>query len=343
MITSLLVANLILAGSQVPRGSEAFSVPSSLAFIGSKEQPTAVALAIGDPGLFIVPSSAVPSSTGFGFSHNGTAMTFKVIARDDITQFALIQAPDVKPGAKISMAPFDVAPSSKLVAFLPGGEVVSGHLASTNRIGILQGTRRFMNLWEIKLETPQSRLTGSPVFTMDGRLAALIHSTLEPISEDANESQTEIRKIKSNALAQDAIPHFGPQGLTVSYAFGPNVVWRVIQGFLRNDRTPQHPTIGLFFKNAAGSGAEVTAVTPGGSSSESGIQVGDVVKSVDELPVTSAVGFAALLFETTPGDLLSIEVQRKKDVLKISVPVKVNQARIENQLDTKIKVAPQGL
>lgn len=330
-------------GSQVPQGSDAKSVPSSLAFIGSKEQPTAVALAIGDPGLFIVPSSAVPNSTAFGFSHSGASLTFKIIARDDVTQIALIQAPNVKPGAMINMAPFDVAPASKLVAFLPNGDIVSGHLVSSDRVGILQGTRRFMNLWEIKLETPQSRLTGSPVFTVDGRLAALIHSTLEPLSEETTGQQSETRKIKSGQLAPLSNNRFGPQGLTVSYAYSPKVVWRVIQGFLRNDRTPQHPTIGIFFKNASFGGAEVTAITPGGSSAEVGIQIGDVIKAVDDQPVTSAVGFAATLFETTPGDLLTIELQRKKETLKLSVPVKVSQARIENQVDTMLTKSPQGL
>ena len=298
-----------------------------LALLGTKDSPTGVAVQISKDSLFLAASSLVPTETTTAFCPNGSSYTVKVLARDEISQLSLIKVeewPD-KLSRVFQVAGEKAVATTKLAAQLPTG-IVSGQLVSTERTGVLMGSRRYVRLWEIRFESTSQKLGGAPVFTVDGRLAGIMNATLEPYGE-----------VTTQKLPLSGPQHFGPKGLTVGYALGPKVLSRVVDGFLSDERTPLHPTVGILFKKAEG-GVELTAVTPGSAAARAGLQVGDVLVKLNNEPVKDAYWLAARLFESEIGESLQFQMRRESRVSTVKVVVEsLSDARINREL------APKGL
>lgn len=303
---SFLAVSLVLAAKagQMNQVGVA-SITDGMLMLGSISNPSGVAVQIHRDGLFLASSNLVPTETLSARGHGGKDYTVRVVARDDITQLTLIRAVGWKSGTGrvYHVANEDAVTTQKLSAMLPSG-VVPGQLASTSRSGILQSSRRYVRLWEIRLESTSQRLGGAPVFTLDGRLAAIINATLDPVPPNNSEELTTAKIYLSPQ-------HFGPGGLTVGYALGPKVLNRVVTGFLNEDRTPLHPTVGMLFKMAVGGGVEVTSITPNSSAARAGLQEGDVLMSLAGEKIADAYWLAARLFESEIGTTLAFQLRRE--------------------------------
>lgn len=327
MMMSFWVASglLLASAGQVNPTKGLSATMDALVTLGSRENPSGMAVQIDREGRFLAASSAAPTSTLTGYLSNGEVVTLRVQARDDITQLSLLKADNWKKGSGfvVTVAPENEVATQRLSAMLPGG-VVQGQLVSQNRTGILQSSRRYVKLWEIRLESTQRRMGGAPVFTLDGRLAAILNATLEPYSPE-RESGVLPMPAQSHAFQQEA---FGPQGMTVGYALGPKVLKRVVDGFLGPDQTPLHPTVGILFRNASGGGVELTAVSPGSSAERAGLRVGDDLLRVNSRSIPDAFSLAARLFESEIGEVLSFQVRREARTFNLVVVVEsLAQAR----------------
>lgn len=289
------------------------TMSDGLLMLGGIENPSGVAVQIHRDGLFLASSNLVPTETSSAKSSNGKDYTIRVIARDDITQLSLVRASGWKAGTGrvFHVASENAVTTQKLAAVLPTG-IIPGQLASTDRTGILQSSRRYVRLWEIRFETTTQKLGGAPVFTVDGRLAGMMNATLEP-APDRSEATTQ----KIYLTPQ----HFGPQGLTVGYALGPKVLNRVVKGFLNEDRTPLHPTVGILFKRAEGGGVEITSITPGSSASRAGLEEGDILLKLHNEAIPDAFWLAARLFESEIGESLQFLMKRDGRLSSVKVAV----------------------
>lgn len=300
------------------------TISDGLALLGTKDNPVGVAVQIAKDDLFLVASNLVPTETTMAFSPKGADYTVKVLARDDITQLSLIRVLDWPDHSSrvFQVASEKAVATNKLAAQIPSG-LVPGQLVSKDRTGVLMGSRRYVRLWEIRFETTDQKLGGAPVFTVDGRLAGIVNATLEPYGD------TTTVKIPLNSPK-----HFGPQGLTVGYALGPKVLSRVVDGFLSEDRTPRHPTVGILFKKAeGGGGVEVTAVTPGSAAARAGLQVGDVLAKLGNEPIKDAYWLAARLFESEIGESFQFQVRRDERTSSVRIVVEsLSELRTKREL-----------
>lgn len=66
-------------------------------------------------------------------------------------------------------------------------------------------------------------------------------------------------------------------------------------------------------------GAEIVEVIPGSPAEEAGLQVGDLVREVDDRRVSSPHPLAELLSLYRPGDRVTLTVERKGEELEIEV------------------------
>ncbi len=290
-------------------------IAEGMLMLGSIANPSGVAVQVHRDGLFLASSNLVPTDTLSARTGNGKDYTVRVVARDDITQLTLIRAEGWKPGQGrvFHVANEREVSSQKVSAVLPTG-VIAGQLVSTSRTGILQSSRRYVRLWEIRLESTAQKLGGAPVFTLDGRLAGVINATLEPYTtQEKGELTTQKISISPR--------HFGPGGLTVGYALGPKVLGRVVTGFLNEDRTPLHPTVGMLFKRAEAGGVEITSVTAGSSAERAGLEVGDILLKLAGETVVDAFWLAARLFESEIGESLNFQFRRGDQNLRTQVMV----------------------
>jgi putative serine protease PepD len=71
--------------------------------------------------------------------------------------------------------------------------------------------------------------------------------------------------------------------------------------------------------SAVGSGARVVSVEPGSAAEDSGLQAGDVVTAIDERPVTSSTELTAAVRSRTPGDEVTLTVQRGGQSVTVDV------------------------
>ncbi len=330
-------ANLVVAlvAGQASSLGHISSVGDGLLYLGPAQSPSGVAVQISQDGFFLASSSVAPTLTVPARSRGGRGYTLRVIARDDITQLSLLSADDWKTGdgRVVSVASADAVATQKLIAVLPTG-TVTGELVSQNRTGILQSSRRYVRLWEVRLESTSQRLGGAPVFTIDGRLGGILNATLEPVGVTERD-QLAIQKLNTSP------DHFGPRGLTVGYALGPKVLNRVVSGFLSPDRTALHPTVGVLFKSLSKGGVELTSVTAGSAAARAGLKVGDELTTLDGEPIRDAFGLAASLFESEIGDDMKFEVTRMGGTFTLSVRVEsLAEARrgrenVPKELDAK--------
>ena len=71
--------------------------------------------------------------------------------------------------------------------------------------------------------------------------------------------------------------------------------------------------------SAVGRGARVASVEPGSPAADAGLQAGDVVTAIDDRPVTSSTELTAAVRSRTPGDAVTLTVQRDGRTVTIEV------------------------
>jgi aminopeptidase N len=76
--------------------------------------------------------------------------------------------------------------------------------------------------------------------------------------------------------------------------------------------------------NYAGSGVQISGVTPGGAGAQAGLQAGDILLRYNDVELTDLQQYSSLLRESAPGDAIRIQIRRGDQVLDIDV---VLQAR----------------
>ena len=114
------------------------------------------------------------------------------------------------------------------------------------------------------------------------------------------------------------------------YRKNPKVVYALVDCANIAKGTPPAPLpyIGIFGADAAG-GARLTRVTQGGPAQKGGLQVGDVVLTVNGKPVKNYAGFIALVRKFKPKDKIKVGVSRngKKQVIEVTLAPRPTRER----------------
>ena len=115
--------------------------------------------------------------------------------------------------------------------------------------------------------------------------------------------------------------NFGPQGLTVGYALGPNLISRVVAGFRSENHRVDHPSIGVFFRASARQGALIELVKDGSPAAKAGVLAGDLVTEANGKAIRSPIEFATFLFNQNVGDQLTLKLVRADKELSVTMSV----------------------
>ena len=67
-------------------------------------------------------------------------------------------------------------------------------------------------------------------------------------------------------------------------------------------------------------------MTPGSPADEAGLEVGDVVLEADGSPVNGSAGLIAVIRDASPGDDVTIVVQRDADRLEVTATLSERQS-----------------
>jgi S1-C subfamily serine protease len=270
-----------------------------------------VAVLIDDSGLFLAHSSSVGGRQARGHFHDGSSLDLLVVTTDEQTQLTLLKALVWSQGQRkpVTVAPEPTTSKIELLAVTVEGPK-SGEFVGEGKAGVMRPSLRYVPLSEIRLNASVANLGGSFIFDAHGHLVGVLGATLaDDVASKAGDARTALGGgggAFGNSLAQ-----FGPQGVTVAYALGREVLQRVVKGFVSPSHEVDHPTIGIFFKASPdGRGVLVDTVMAGSPAAAAGIEPGDVILEVDGTVVNNPVDLAALLFRKNVGDLVSVRYSR---------------------------------
>ncbi|HRI42976.1 MAG TPA: PDZ domain-containing protein [Fimbriimonadaceae bacterium] len=330
MLLSAVSLGLVLAGDPVqlsPEEQRAWDrIGQSCVVLQSGGFPTGTAILLDRSGHFMAHRSVVLSDRVEATLRSGKKVSLRLIFTDEPTQLSLLAADKWdEPG----MAPVTVTDGAGLVgrpmlAALPTGPV-RGEFVSTDRVGVVQPSKRYVPLSEIRFETPGQRFGGAMVFGFDGRLAGVLSATLKETSGEADLSiGRPLTAGTIDDIARAQASRFGPSSMTVGYSLGPEILIRVVEGFRSPSQRPIHPSIGCFFKDILGVGIQIEVVMPNSPAAVGGMQVGDVIVKAGDQTINTSQDLAVFLFRQKPGT--SITLLARRNGMGITLPIVVGRA-----------------
>ncbi|MBX3118984.1 MAG: PDZ domain-containing protein [Fimbriimonadaceae bacterium] len=303
-------------------------IRSSTVMVMDGTVPRGVAACINEEGYFIAHRSAVRFPLLFAQTSAGANVELEVISVDEPTQLALLvlKQKGVAAGFKPVRAMVeDKRAGVSLLAVLTSGPV-RAELVSKERVGIINPTRRMFTLSEIRFEASQQRIAGALVFTSDAELVGVVGATLsdnEVINQDnaignafgGGGGGTGVN-VKGVSINQ-----YGPGELTVAYSVAPNILERVIEGFLSPSHKPAHPAIGIVCNNAKDAGAQITEVTRGSVAEAGGLRRGDIITEIGGEPIKDQFAFAKVMQKQAVGSKVTFKIRRSNAELKLEITI----------------------
>lgn len=270
------------------------------------------AMLVHDSGLFVAHESAIPAGIVTG-NVQGREISFRVVSRDARSQLALLATDNwdarIRP---LKLAPENPKKGSRLIAVTLEG-LYSAELAADDSVGLQNDTGRYVPFNEVRIETPTRRLGGAWMLNEKGEIVGVIGAALQNM-------QANVQRAPGNASSMKA--DYGPGDLLVAYSLPTDVLSRVTTGFLSPSHQPKHPELGIeFVDNRGPGGALVRSIVIGSSVQKAGLQIGDVIVAVDGRSTNRATQLAAQLFRLTPGETVTITIQRGKDKREIKAQV----------------------
>ncbi len=323
---NLFVAAVALAGpqGQLSRSEQAAwdKIRASTITIMDGATPRGMAACIDSDGLFITHRSAARFPLIFAKNPAGAMVEMEVISVDEATQLALLGTK--QKGVATGMQPVKAVSSDKrfssnaLIAVLTSGPV-RAELVSKDRIGIINPSRRMFSLSEIRFEASQQRIAGSLVFTPEGELLGVVGATLtdnEVMKQDAQFGATGSGGLQQKGFA---VNQYGPGELTIAYSVAPNILERVISGFLSPSRKPAHPAIGIVCRDSKEGGAAIEQVNRSSAADKAGLRVGDVIIEIGGETIRDQFAFAKSMQKQIVGTNVIFKVRRNGVISQIDV------------------------
>ncbi|MEQ1821154.1 MAG: PDZ domain-containing protein [Fimbriimonadaceae bacterium] len=305
-----------------------------VAYLNVAGRQSGVASLIDERGYFIVHRSVAPLPGSFALAQLGTGQSIQLnfVSEDELTQLALLQSVGFSGGfRRDEKGKFDTPlsgrsqkDSNQLLAVMPNGPL-RAELSFSNRMGVMKPSNRGVTLNEYRFETPSYSLAGALLFNMDGGLVGVLGATLEPTDNQGTGAGGSVpRGGAGSALSAPTAGRsnsFGPGAMTVAYAITPDILSRVIEGFLSPSHKVAHPAIGVFCINAKGGGVVVDSVTKGSNAEKAGIQQGDIIKEMSGSPIQTTSDFFKVIIRQTVGSTIRVTLVRGTEERKIDVVV----------------------
>lgn len=312
-------------------------ISSQMIFVVQNGQPNGAGSLIDDRGLFLIHKNFAYSAVLSGRMLDGQTFELRLVSTDEPTQLALVQAPmwatrkqeaaratNSAPGAPSVAKVKAQNPEGPVLAVLPNGTPMRAELKSSNRIGLVNPARRVMTLTEFQFEAPPQTIGGSLVFNMEGKLVGILGAALEAPAQN-----TQGRGFDqtfggggggtNSFIAQKTV---GPGPMTVAYSVGPEILSRVIEGFLSPSHTVDHPALGILCKDAPrDGGALVDTVLQGSPAEKGGLRAGDIIVELDGKPIASQIDYAKFMLKQRVGNTLRAKIKRGPLDLTLSLTV----------------------
>ncbi len=309
MVSALAVALAALSGQQgslAPPLSEGLLsyVGLRVATVLADDQAVGETVFVAADGAALTSADVVPLVDGKVLTLRAAAGTFpaRVERVDTVTGLALLRPTSPLTGVAYAT----VAPSVPLgvgLAMLPSGSARAA-VTRVNVPGLVGEARAFTPLTEVRLESTQGTVSGAPVFDTQGRLIAVLSSSLN-----------------GTASATVSATAIGPAQPIVAFSVTSLSIRRALAGLLDPKGASRHPYVGIRYAEQEGGKVVVTATSPGGPAASVGVKAGERIVRAGTTTVQSALDVATYLFLLEPGSMaiLTLESQGVRRTLMVPV------------------------
>lgn len=286
-----------------------------------KEGVTTVgsAVLIDPSGYFLAHKSTANVGLVTGVTASGDTFPLMRISNDEATGLVLLRASRWRDaGSKPIRTTVSSPRAGTPVVIVMSNGLEAGEVSNPSRSGVLPQSKRLVFLTEIKLENPTPNLGGAPVFTYQGEFVGLLNANLQsnslrPQNQFAGMTPSFSNRLEAAPSVQSksfaADQNYGPSTLFVAYALGPEMLQRVIGGFLGPTHQVLHPYIGLYVQDTP-KGVLVHSVTASSPASMTDLQVGDRILAVSGTPIRTRLDYAHSLMHVAVGDRVMVLLDR---------------------------------
>jgi S1-C subfamily serine protease len=305
-VTALVLATNGQGGQLTPRDQQLWrELEPSFVTLLSNGRPVGAAALIDEQGLFLANRNAVLGNTVEGRLADGRVVRLHLKAEDRTTLLVLLEAEKFRmEGAVPFRLPGEATPGP-VFAVVDRGPI-RAELVSSNRMGIVGKNRRMIPLGEVRFEGSPAQFDNA-IFVQGRMVLGTMVSVLEkPMGRQ--EPPAGIQNFAPRTLPFSR--NFGPEPMTVAYMTGPDVVRRVIDGFLSPAREVAHPYLGVICRDAVDTGAQVVRVAEGSGAAKAGIRVGDIILSIGNARISDQMDFAQVMFRQRVGSKIPIMLRR---------------------------------
>lgn len=276
------------------------------------------AVMIDPSGYYLAHKSRATVGLLSGVTPGGITFPLVRVSTDDATGLVLLQASMFRdPKARPVRTAVSSPPAGTPVIVVMANGYEAGEISNPNRTGVLPQSKRLVFLTEVKLENPTPNLGGAPVFTYSGEFVGLLNANLQSNSLQIQSAPNPFGGVAKSLTTRGGIgggmaahqadqsQNYGPSSLFVAYAIGPELLQRVISGFLSPNHNVAHPFIGLYVRDTP-RGAEVQAINPNSPAAASELRPGDLILSVGGTSISNRLDYARSLIHIKVGDRIKI-------------------------------------
>jgi len=319
-------------------------MPSIAAIVRGRDDLGMAAL-VNDKGLFLAHTDSVYANRIKARLSDGRIVDMILVASDDPSQLAVLQAQDWIKDARPLTPTADLKAGDSLVAILPSRRIRAEFIEAKS--GLLASSRHIMPLAEINFEASADTVGGALVVTQSGEMVGFLNASLKATQQaDIHVPAAELTDTGpapamgvvgtgkggrgTNKAMRVNGGSYGPADMTVAYTPSPAALRKTLNSFLLGKEV-DHPSIGVDVKDAPKGGALIEKVTRGGTAEEAGLQAGDVVIEINGVAINKQVDLAKAVMDQQVGATLMIKAKRGRTTLIL--PVRVGSRQLKHHLN----------
>lgn len=255
--------------------------------------------------------------TGLSVSfEDGNSAYASVYTYDPVTDLTLLRIENLPTKSAVAVNISKNEPSEVVLAYVSQQGAVRSSVTRKSLVGVMSSNRRFMPLFEVRLESGWGMINSAPLFDTDGSLVGLLMASLSNIDQSKD-------AVKQPNIARDfagSLHNFGPRQPVVAYSLSTKALNRVVQGLLTKGFV-SHPWIGVYFTNASPNGALVSDLVPDSPAAKGGLMKGDIIFYANQTPIKTQLDLASFLFEREVNERIVLRVKRGGSELALAVTI----------------------
>ncbi|GIV18760.1 MAG: 2-alkenal reductase [Armatimonadota bacterium] len=255
---------------------------------------------------------------------DGSKLMGRVVSIDDVTNLAMVKVP------ALSLPPLPLGDSDRIeqgnlvlcMGTLGGYErsLALCVVAGKERTGVIGQQQFLSNLIQISGAIGAGS-SGAPVVNSRGEVVGVIVASIAPGMLFRPPDTADSRRAGTTAPSLGTAVDMSLLGTTGGALAVPINDVKAVLDDMRAGRL-RRPFLGIMPADRDGAeGAEVVRVVPNSPAARAGIRLGDVILSLNNVPVRRAADVTSILRRMKPGDKIQIDIQRGSQRLRITVPL----------------------